>query len=407
VRPGTTIADRFTIEGEVGSGGMGTVYRAIDRARGVPVAVKILTRYESSDVGRFLRETTLLAELSHAGIAGYVAHGALSERAPAGGTQVSAIGEQLYYVMEWIDGVTLGERVSRTGLTVAESVQVVRLVASALDHAHAHGILHRDLKPSNVMLEGGKIECARLIDFGLARRMREATKLTHTGSTIGTPGYMAPEQVRGERVLDGRADVFALGCLLYECLAGVPAFAGGNWLLVQSRILLASPPPIHGLPPELTSLLDGMLAKQSGARTPDCGAVLAALDALPPLAPSPRRSPRGLHFDRTERALPAWRFPADAACFVVSVLEDLPEAFEQIVREFAAEVSRLKDGALVIRVAAAARAEGCAKALRSLAPHAPIAIARSPAMLEEATREVIAADLAVLFGHGVPPIRVL
>jgi serine/threonine protein kinase len=397
---GTIISDRFAIVDQVGSGGMGSVYRAIDRARGVPVAIKMLARFEASDIERFLRETALLAELSHPGIAGYVAHGALPDRQP-------------YYVMEWIDGITLGEVVASNGLTVAESVQVVRLIASALGHAHARGILHRDLKPSNVMLERGGIDGVRLIDFGLARRMREATKLTQTGSTIGTPGYMAPEQVRGERLLDARADVFALGCLLYECLAGVPAFAGGNWLVVQSRILLASPPPLRGVPPELATLVDQMLAKQPAARTVDCASVIATLDGLPQIEPSARRSLRGSHFDHTLRALPAWRFPAEKACFVVSVLEHAPEAIEQLVQSFAVEVSRLQDGALVICVPpgpagpTAARAEGCAQALRTVAPEAPIAIARSAAMLEDATREVIAADLAVLFGHETPPIRVL
>src|SRR5439155_24471948 len=170
------------------------------------------------------------------GIVGYVAHGQLDT-------------ETLYYVMEWINGTTLSEFVAHVGATIAESVEVVRVLAGALGHAHARGILHRDLKPSNVMLDEGDIARPKLIDFGLARRLREASRLTHTGSTIGTPGYMAPEQVRGERTLDARADVFALGCLLYECLAGVPAFAGGNWLLVQSRILLAAPPPLPGMPP--------------------------------------------------------------------------------------------------------------------------------------------------------------
>src|SRR4029079_17967218 len=115
-------------------------------------------------------------------------------------------------------------RLSRAGLGVQESVRLVRLVASALEAAHAQGIVHRDIKPSNLFLVGGSIEQVKLLDFGIARREQAATVLTQTGSVLGTPGYMAPEQARGDHsLIDARADVFSLGCVLFECLTGKPA----------------------------------------------------------------------------------------------------------------------------------------------------------------------------------------
>ena len=401
MREGTAIADRFLIESEVGSGGMGTVYRAHDRKRDLPVAVKVLARYEARDVERFNRETSLLAEMSDPGIVGYVSHGKLPN-------------QSLYYVMDWIDGTTLNDFIANVGATVAEAVHIVKVVARALRHAHARGILHRDLKPSNIMLDEGDVAKPKLIDFGLARRMRDSIRLTLSGNTIGTPGYMAPEQVRGEHNLDTRADLFALGCLLYEMLAGTPAFAGGNWLLVQSRILLATPPPLPaGTPPELVRLVDGLLAKEAQHRIADAATVVAALEALPPIGQSPRRSPRGIRYEGTMREQPAWRFPAEASCYVVAVLDHPPDEIEQHVEPFGAELIRVEDGALVIRVpagpdeGASGRARQCAEALRELAPRAPIAIASSAGALEAATREVLAAEMAIVFGREVPAIRVL
>jgi serine/threonine protein kinase len=397
---GTTIADRFAIESEVGAGGMGTVYRAIDRARGVPVAVKVLARQDATDVVRFEREIALLAELSDPGIVGYVAHGQLA-------------GDRLYFVMEWIDGATLGDFIAGVGATVAESVEVIRLVASALAHAHARGILHRDLKPSNVMLVDGDIARPKLIDFGLARRLREVSNLTGSGSTIGTPGYMSPEQVRGERDLDGRADVFALGCLLYECLAGRPAFGTGNWLIVQSRILLATPPPLLDAPEQVAVIVDEMLAKEPAKRLESAAVVAERLAALPALGSTPRRHARGVRYDATLREVPAWRFPAESECYVVGIVDNPPQEIEERIAPLGGVLARIDEGALVIRFAptagepALARADQCAQLLRSLAPDAPIAIAQTAKVLEKATRYVIAAELAAVFGRRAPPIRVL
>src|SRR5690606_2391513 len=126
---------------------------------------------------------------------------------------------------EWLEGEDLASRLARGGLTLRESVQIMRDLAEGLAVAHRRGIVHRDLKPSNVFLREGRSDGATLLDFGVARRMRDARgPQTRTGALIGTPNYMAPEQASGDRAIGPAADVFALGCMLYECLIGAPPF---------------------------------------------------------------------------------------------------------------------------------------------------------------------------------------
>ncbi len=408
-----TIDHRFRIEAEVGAGGMGTVYRARDLQTDLPVAIKVLDTYRPADIERFARESKVLAELSHPGIVRYVAHG-------------HATATQLYFAMEWLDGVTLGQHLFEVGADFTQSVAVIRAVADALAQAHHLGIVHRDLKPSNVILVERDVRRPKLIDFGIARRLRDDVKLTRTGAAMGTPGYMAPEQVRGLRDIDARTDVFALGCLLYECLSGAVAFAGANWIAVQTKILLAQPAPIEGLPADLEAVVAAMLAKDPTRRPADAGAVVVALDAIRPPPVSPRRSQRHGPIMPTQRAAPTWRFPADAKaspaaaapayepkCYVLALAEDPPPALEAFLEPYAGKLVRIDDGAFVVSFEPApdleptvVRAAHCAFALRKMSDTWPMAIVADDEAIDGVAQEIAADEIAAAVKRQVPVIRV-
>src|SRR5262249_25071549 len=152
-----------------------------------------------------------------------------------------------YLVMEWIDGETLKMRLEREGLSADESVHMAAIVADALADAHGRGVVHRDVKPSNLLFVDGDPHKVKLIDFGVARATGDTQRLTEAGVSVGTPGYMAPEQVRSLRDVDARTDLFALGCVLYECLSGRRAFAGGDAVEVWIKIVLAQPTSLRVL----------------------------------------------------------------------------------------------------------------------------------------------------------------
>jgi hypothetical protein len=254
---------------------MGAVYRAVDPNGEATVAIKLLESANPSLADRFAREALVLSELQHPRIVRYVGHGKTDEGTP-------------YLVMEWLAGEDLAGRLARAGLTVAESVTLVRHVAEALATAHARGVVHRDLKPSNLFLPDGKVEAVKLLDFGIAHARNLGRPMTHTGMLMGTPGYIAPEQAsRGARNLDGRADIFALGCVLFECLTGRPAFAGEDFMAVVAKILLEGAPRASTLsdrvPPALDALVARMLAKNPDERPQSGAEIAAALDALGPL----------------------------------------------------------------------------------------------------------------------------
>ncbi len=247
---GTIFAGRFAVEAMAGKGAMGAVFRARDLyADGKVVALKVLHDLIPQRVRRFEREIQVLATLPHPNIVGYVAHGAL--------------GHQPWLAMEWIDGMTLGERLARRPLSTAESIAMGIGICDALMFAHGRGVVHRDLKPGNIFLERGETTRIVVLDFGLAH-IDEGTKLTKTGTFLGSPGYLAPEQARGEAI-DHRADLFSLGCLLYRCLTEVNAFPGRQ---VAERILKAlheqptAPRSLRPhLPPDLDDLVMQLLAK--------------------------------------------------------------------------------------------------------------------------------------------------
>ncbi|WP_437593715.1 serine/threonine-protein kinase [Sorangium sp. So ce1000] len=265
------IAGRFVVEGEAASGGMGTVYKAHDRLAGAAVALKIVRLRNDVQIERFEREAALLAALVHPGIVRYVAHGCTPE------------GDR-YLAMEWLDGEDLAARLARRFLPASEGLLLVRRAAEALAFAHARGIVHRDIKPSNLFLPYGDAGRVKLVDFGIARPSADAGRVTVTGGVLGTPGYMAPEQVEAKSAPDPRVDVFSLGCVLFECLAGQPAFASASPMDALSRVLLMDAPRLRDVradaPAPLDELVARMLSRRPSDRPRDGAEVAAELDRI-------------------------------------------------------------------------------------------------------------------------------
>src|SRR5687768_8184906 len=217
------LAERYRVEDEIGRGGMATVYRAHDLRHDRSVALKVLRPELAASLGteRFLREITLTARLDHPHIL------PLLDSGEADGL--------LYYVMPFVEGESLRARLEREKqLPLDDALRIAREVADALSYAHQHGIVHRDIKPENILLARGH---ARVADFGIARAVTAAggQTLTETGLAVGTPSYMSPEQAGGEREIDARTDVYSLGAVLYEMLAGQPPYTGATAGAIMAR----------------------------------------------------------------------------------------------------------------------------------------------------------------------------
>ena len=277
--PGTVLAGRYTLERELGRGGMATVYLAQDIRHRRAVAIKILRPEISASLGsqRFLREIEIAAHLTHPHIL------PLHDSGEAG--------ELLYYVMPFVEGESLRERLHRDGrLPAEEALRIAREVADALAYAHAQGIVHRDIKPGNILLEAGH---AVVADFGIAQALTEAggEELTTSGLIVGTPMYMSPEQVAGVQV-DGRSDVYSLGCVVYEMLTGEPPFTGPNARAVAARRLSEQPPSLSSagasVPPQISDAIEKALAAVPDDRFPDAARFGEALSASETGFASPR-----------------------------------------------------------------------------------------------------------------------
>jgi len=244
------ISDRYRVERLLGSGGMATVYLAQDLKHDRPVAIKVLRPELASALGpeRFLREIQIAAKLNHPHIL------TLHDSGEAGGL--------LFYVMPYVEGESVLERVVREKrLPVEDAVRMGREVASALAYAHARDIVHRDIKPGNILLSNGY---ALVADFGLARaisRAQSSANITQSGLTIGTPSYMSPEQSLGELELDGRSDIYSLGCVLYELLVGSPPFTASNPMAVLAGHTSGRVPPIRALRPEVPAGVERAVLK--------------------------------------------------------------------------------------------------------------------------------------------------
>lgn len=244
-----TVAGRFVLLSLAGEGGMGTVWKARDLVTSQIVAVKLLNLdvTQPDEVARFEREVGLLAELRHPGIVRYIAHGQIESQA--------------YLVMEWLEGQDLAARLAQRPLTTSESGTLLRRIAQVLSVAHQHGIIHRDIKPSNLFLPYGRLEEATVLDFGVARRGIALQRLTHTGVVIGTPEYMAPEQARGLRNITQAADLFAFGCVAFECLTGKPPFAASHITGLLTKILFDPAPRLQKVRPDSPAALDELIAQ--------------------------------------------------------------------------------------------------------------------------------------------------
>ena len=270
---------------------MATVHLAEDVKHRRQVAVKILHPHLAAHMGaeRFLREIEIAARLSHPHILTLIDSGSVPA---AAGSPAS-----LYFVMPFVEGESLRERIDREGkLPLDTALRIAREVAGALGYAHARGIVHRDIKPENVMLhEGG----AFVTDFGIARAVSAAGEsLTQTGLALGTPAYMSPEQAAGERELDARSDIYSLGCLLYEMLAGEAPFRGPNAQAVMMRRFTESPAPVRTARPEVPALVDAAvtraLARDPADRFPSAAELASALEVRPATGVTAADGPRSV-----------------------------------------------------------------------------------------------------------------
>ena len=237
MRGGSTVAQRFVIEREAGVGGMGRVYRARDRESGDVIALKVLSAVDTASRDRFEREARILHELSHPAIVRYVAHG------EDGGLP--------FIAMEWLDGHTTFRRgCAAVRSAPGDAAKLGLCVAEALSCAHEAGVLHRDVKPSNLIM-GDDDTHVRVVDFGVARHVREALAVTQNRLIVGSCAYMSPEQARGDRDVDPRSDLFSLGCVLYEVVSGIRAFGAPNATASLAKVLLDEPPPLHEVAPHV------------------------------------------------------------------------------------------------------------------------------------------------------------
>ena len=299
------LADRYHIERELGAGGMATVYLAEDLRHHRKVAIKVLKPDLAAALGadRFLLEITTTAALQHPHIL------PLFDSGTADGF--------LYYVMPYVQGETLRDKLSReTQLGIDEAVRFTREVADALDYAHRHGVIHRDIKPENILLDDGH---AILADFGIARAISAAgaDRLTSTGLGIGTPAYMSPEQTTGSGTLDGRSDIYALGCLLYEMLAGNPPFSGSTAQAIMARHALEPVPSLQAVRNTIPARLERVVLKALAKVPADRQDTARQLADDLATAVAPGAITTGLPIYRNK---PGWRAGLALAAVVVAVM---------------------------------------------------------------------------------------
>jgi serine/threonine-protein kinase len=262
------MAGQYRLERELGRGGMAVVYLAHDLKHDRPVALKVLLPELAASLGpeRFLREIQLAARLQHPHILTVLDSG--------------NVAGQLWFTMPYVEGESLRDRLRRERqLPIDDAVQIAREAARALDYAHQHGVVHRDIKPENILLtrDGSTL----VADFGIARALAAEEQLTQTGMTVGTPAYMSPEQAAGDPTVDGRSDIYSLGCTLYEMLAGEPPFTGPTAQAVLMRRFTDTPRPLHEaretVPPAVEQVVTRALARAPADRFASAGQLAQAL----------------------------------------------------------------------------------------------------------------------------------
>ncbi|MCP4677918.1 MAG: protein kinase [Deltaproteobacteria bacterium] len=273
MQSGNVIGDRFEIQRLAEVGGMATVYQGIDRFDGLRVAIKIMPTDKDKDglSDRFIREARMLSELKHPAIVRYLAHGSM----PSG---------ERYLVMEWLEGEDLSRRLKRSGLSVNDTISLASRASGALGIAHRKGIIHRDIKPSNLFMIDGKPDQVKVLDFGVARLSDASRALTREGFIVGTLGFIAPEQARGETDVDERADIFSLGCVLFKCLTGRLPFVGEHPLAVLAKVVGEPTPRVGALWPDVPRQFDELVAcmmdKDPKQRPASCQEVVNRLEEI-------------------------------------------------------------------------------------------------------------------------------
>ncbi|HSB63420.1 MAG TPA: serine/threonine-protein kinase [Thermoanaerobaculia bacterium] len=322
IPPGSRFGDYEILE-ELGAGGMGKVYRARDLTLDRLVALKTLARQLSADtdyVQRFLKEARAAARLNHPNIVQIYDFGCV---------------DSVYYLaMEFVDGHSLGTYLKRGHFSESESIQIIRHACRALSVAHADGIVHRDIKPDNLMLTSrGDV---KLVDLGIAKRLDEDQSLTQTGQAIGTPHYISPEQIRGQRDIDPRADIYSLGATLYHLLTGHTPYPGSSGPIVMSMHLVEPLPDPRRFEASLTEgvcrVVRKMMAKNRDERYPDVYALDLDLYRLQ-CGETPQadgRSAAAAEAHAGAPASPAW-VPAKAAAFDSGVLNRIEDSLAAAV----------------------------------------------------------------------------
>ncbi|MDB4900228.1 MAG: protein kinase, partial [Gemmatimonadetes bacterium] len=293
------VGTQYLVDAEIGRGGMAVVYRATDLRLHRRVAIKVLPpelAFNADVRERFLREAQTSAQLTHQNI-----------------VPIYTVDEReglVYFVMALVEGETLGQRLLREPrLPLAQVRAILMDVADALAYAHAHGVVHRDVKPDNIMLDRATGH-ALVTDFGIARAAAGDSRLTVTGVAIGTPAYMSPEQALGERELDGRSDIYSLGVIGYQLLAGEPPFKAANTPAMLVKHVSEMPQPLLSrrpdAPPALAHAISRALAKKPEDRWPDAGAFRDALAGVREAPPYEDRPPaQRAQSDYSSAAAPA------------------------------------------------------------------------------------------------------
>ena len=275
-------AERYRVERELGRGGMATVYLAHDPRHDRPIALKVLLPELALALGpeRFKREIRLAARLQHPHILTVLDSG-----------DVETAGAPLfYYTMPFVEGESLRARIDREGpLPAEDAIRIAREVAGALDHAHRHGIIHRDVKPENILLSDGH---ALLADFGIAKAAADAaSRLTATGMSLGTPAYMSPEQATADPKVDARTDIYSLGCVLHEMLAGEPPFTGPSAQAIIAKRFASAPLPLRTVRPQLPESVETAIGRALALAPADrYGTAAEFAAALAPALPGRARA---------------------------------------------------------------------------------------------------------------------
>jgi eukaryotic-like serine/threonine-protein kinase len=301
------LSGRYTIETELGAGGMATVYLAQDVRHHRKVALKVLRPELSAILGaeRFLAEIKTTANLQHPHIL------SLFDSGEADGT--------VFYVMPYVEGESLRDRLKREQqLPIDDAIRIAREVLDALEYAHQHGIVHRDIKPENILLHGGH---AMVADFGIAlaaSKVEGGTRMTETGMSLGTPHYMSPEQAMGERIITGKADLYALGAVLYEMLTGEPPFTGQSAQAVFARVLTDEPRSItlqrKTVPPHVADAVRIALQKLPADRFASAAEFAAVLGGA---SPGPSRTMAAMSRTRLPRTQTRALFATGALALLI------------------------------------------------------------------------------------------